>query len=374
MFGLGPRAFVKQISSASALLLSLMNSSSPNVSQSGMQLGEKQLAACLAIAEQRCRINFSGEGNFMDNRRGFIFHVPLHSDTRRKHIYKRNEKHRQSCITAVATAFLLANNTLRPQTHLVHKPIPSKFAGDAGSEWRYIPELAQRAKADTNDCLVYAFGVHHRDEFANFYAAQGCEVFAFDPTVSYYATKDHSHGVRVGSITFLSWGLTSTEVGCPYSEVLSVGHLYGKIRGQLYSLPQIVAMLGHWGRKLSALKLDCEGCEFATFRDLWCSEQLAPAHARPIRVASLVVEAHLMYSETLPRLATSADVERIRYLGLWLQDHQYRAFQFRTHEGFLQGYRGGIRMLPRDLEVAGIDPRVCCYLVGFVREDLVDPH
>ena len=81
-----------------------------------------------------------------------------------------------------------------------------------------------------------------------------------------------------------------------------------------------------------------------------------------------------MYSETLPRLATSADVERIRYLGLWLQDHQYRAFQFRTHKGFLQGYRGGIRMLPRDLEVAGIDPSFCCYLVGFVREDLVDLH
>ena len=207
--------------------------------------------------------------------------------------------------------------------------------------------------------------------------ARRCDVFAFDPTVSYYTSALHTHGVTLERVTFFSWGLTSSEDGSPYAEVASLGaqNQYGAVTGALYSLPQIVTMLGHQGRTITALKLDCEGCEFAAFRDLWCEEQLQQhthmSPSPPVRIASLVMEVHLIYSENLPRLATSADVERIRYLGLWLQLHGYTAFQHATHEGMISHYRGGIRALPPDIEAAGVDPFICCYLVGFVREDLV---
>ena len=175
-----------------------------------------------------------------------------------------------------------------------------------------------------------------------------------------------------------------------------MGALYGALSGKLYTLPQIVTMLGHRGRTITALKLDCEGCEFAAFRDLWCQERLqaakrgsvqatpasSDAYASPppalpmapvaiIPIASVVLEAHLMYSQILPRLGTSADVERIRYLGLWLHDHAYTSFQYHTHKGSAHGYRGGVRSVPPDLEAAGIAPETCCYLMGIVREDLV---
>ena len=211
--------------------------------------------------------------------------------------------------------------------------------------------------------------MQHSDEFVRFYAASRCQVFAFDPTVTYYKERNHTHGKSLHNVTFLNWGLTSTEAGYPYAEASNLGALYGALSGKLYTLPQIVTMLGHRGRTITALKLDCEGCEFAAFRDLWCEERLAVAPIIPI--ASVVLEAHLMYSEILPRLGTSADVERIRYLGLWLHDHAYTSFQYRIHEGSAYGYRGGVRSVPPDLEAAGIAPQTCCYLLGFVREDLL---
>jgi hypothetical protein len=94
-----------------------------------------------------------------------------------------------------------------------------------------------------------------RRRFTNFYASQGCDVYAFDPTVSYYSSRAHTSGTRHNGVTFYSWGLLSTEAGYPYEEASSLGHLYGSVRGQLYSLPQIVTMLGHTGHTIAALKL-----------------------------------------------------------------------------------------------------------------------
>ena len=92
---------------------------------------------------------------------------------------------------------------------------------------------------------------------------------------------------------------------------------------------------------------------------------------RRLFIASLVTEFHFQYSETLPRLAVAADIERIRYTGLWLREHNYTSFQYAIHPGTHYGYRGGLRTIHPDLEAAGMRPDVCCYLTGFVREDLV---
>lgn len=349
-----------------------------NATPAPAQLTAIQLETCLAAAERHCRVMFQHKGRLTDDVPGYLFRNSLHFPARNVHMLWANSKYRTGCITAVATAKALVNDSLQERTTLEHQPIPVKYAGDAGSEWRYVPGAVPRNRTHAhNQCLVYAFGVQHSDEFTNFYSAQGCEVFAFDPTVTHYAVTYHTHGKRRYGVTFLSWGLTSTEATYPYKEASSMGPQYGSVVGALYSLPQIVSMLGHRGRTITALKLDCEGCEFAAFRDLWCEEQLSKGEGAPfppmpvIQITSVVVEAHLLYSEGMPRLATSADVERIRYLGLWLHQHSYKSFQYAMHVGFTLGYRGGVRTVPPDLEAAGIPNDVCCYLIGFVREDLV---
>ena len=328
-------------------------------------LTTSELATCLAAAERRCRMDFRQWGGAEVPFPAMLTRGHPTGQGRVDHINKANRMYRTQCITAVATAKAIANDSLvQEKTTLEHTSIPARYRGDAGSEWSYVPAVLRQIRP----CLVYAFGVQHSDEFVRFYAASRCEVFAFDPTVTYYKERNHTHGKRLHNVTFLSWGLTSTEAGYPYAEASNLGALYGALSGKLYTLPQIVTMLGHRGRTITALKLDCEGCEFAAFRDLWCEERLAVA---PIPIASVVLEAHLMYSEILPRLGTSADVERIRYLGLWLHDHAYKSFQYRIHKGSAHGYRGGVRSVPPDLEAAGIAPETCCYLMGFVREDLV---
>lgn len=338
-------------------------------------LGGVELAQCLARAEARCRVDFTDQKGRDPRSRAIHNTWTWKSPQRQQLLDSASSYHSTRCVTAIMTAKRMANDTLRPRTTMEHQPTPSRFRGDAGAEWRFVPSVLESALRSPGGCLVYAFGVQHRDSFTNFYATRGCEVFAFDPTVDYYSDRTHSSGVRSvaphGNVTFYSWGLLSTESTYPHEEVLSLHGQYGKVTGELLTLPQIVTRLGHTGRTIAALKVDCEGCEFALFRDLWCA-QTAPASPFTVPIASIVFEAHTQYSRGLPRLATSADVERIRYLGLYLQDNDYSSFQWKTHFGRPARdpfYRGGLRWIHPDLEAAELDPNTCCYLVGFVRGD-----
>jgi len=117
-------------------------------------------------------------------------------------------------------------------------------------------------------------------------------------------------------------------------------------------------MLGHRGRSIAALKLDCEGCEFATFKELWCDPTLPP-------IMSINVEFHFRVDQ---RMVLPSDIERIRYVALYLGQHGFRSFQFATHAGTMFGYRGGPYFIHPDLDAAGIQWDVCCYLHSFVNE------
>ena len=58
-------------------------------------------------------------------------------------------------------------------------------------------------------------------------------------------------------------------------------------------------------------------------------------------------------------------------MGLWLKDGNYTSFQFDPHPGSLFSYKGGLRSVHPDLEAGGVNASYCCYLVSFVREDLI---
>lgn len=108
--------------------------------------------------------------------------------------------------------------------------------------------LAAEAKAGKN-CLVYNVGSHNEIEYelsVNQYI--GCEVHTFDPTVDPAVYKGHDYSV------FHPWGIG-----------LDGQSINVKLYDTEYSwvnkgLENIYEELGHKGRKIDMLKIDCEGC------------------------------------------------------------------------------------------------------------------
>ena len=296
------------------------------------------------------------------------------------------------CATPVRTAARIASNTLLRNTSLEIQKIPQRFKADnrKDTEWSFVPRVLETALRSRHGCLVYSFGVAGRDEFTDFHAAQGCRVFAFDPTI------DHPRAWKE-NVTFHPWGLRSA-VGKGEHEVKSLGQ-YGSVFGELLSLREIMRRVGHPPDALiAAFKLDCEGCEFATFEELWCggasdahhpsnasasaddrhggavaqTHELAPPPqhvAFAPRIVSISIELHFWVHH---RMHFSEDVERIRYAGLYLSQHRYRTFSFQTHKGAIIPYRGEAAMVHPDLQAAGLDRTTCCYMYGWVREELLD--
>ena len=111
---------------------------------------------------------------------------------------------------------------------------------------------------------------------------------------------------------------------------------------------------------ITAIKFDCEGCEFSMFQDAFCHEE-GPVPLPKIEMIS--TEFH--FSVTL-RMETLEDVQRIRFAGAYLRDNGYRIFQHRPHAGAPIDQVPGVHP---DLVAAGMPGGSCCYLCGFVRED-----
>ena len=116
-------------------------------------------------------------------------------------------------------------------------------------------------------------------------ASRGCEVHSFDPTGnSMEVHEKHQH--PSGNVHFHPWGL-SAEVprkcaadggadggARPAARMHELearrfsGGTYGNLTGPLFSLDRIVRKLGHTNRRISLLKVDCEGCEWDAFHHL----------------------------------------------------------------------------------------------------------
>lgn len=263
---------------------------------------------------------------------------------------------RLTCPTPMVTAHAIANNSIVPRSTIRSEPIPAHFAreGRRASEWSYQPDVLARALSTSGGpCIVYSFGVQHADEFTDFYAAQGCQVFAFDPTVN------HSTSWKP-NVTFYPWGLRSRD-SRESMEASSLGQ-YGRVFGELLSLPEIMARMGHQrGQRITALKLDCEGCEFKTFEDLYCLGEQGP------KILSISMELHFWVAH---RMEQTMDLERIRYAAFYLQQHNFRTASFRIHHGAIIPYRGEMAVVHPDLEMAGLPRSVCCYMYDWVREDM----
>lgn len=95
-----------------------------------------------------------------------------------------------------------------------------------------------------------------------------CEIHVFDPT-------DYSAGAPPG-IHYHAWGLKSSN--------------QLNLEGNFKSMQESVAALGHEGRIVDIFKIDCEGCEWQTYKD-WFSSK--------VTMMQILVEVHNTPSEAI---------------------------------------------------------------------------
>lgn len=173
-----------------------------------------------------------------------------------------------------------------------------KLPRNSKESWPTCEAHEQARRAAMTPCLVYSFGIAMQWEFDDRMADSGCEVHSFDPTGAYIAT--HEAHVKRG-VTFHPWGLSggTPRAGCSDDSRRFSGGTYGNLTGPLLSLDRIVRRLGHVGRRISVLKVDCEGCEWDAFHHL---ATLQPPELVG-RIDAIYVELHLAL-----QMATSADL------------------------------------------------------------------
>jgi len=70
-----------------------------------------------------------------------------------------------------------------------------------------------------------------------------CEIHTFDPTIG-----EEPSNLPAGNIHFHPWGLAAQD------------------NGTSKTLPSIVEELGHTAREIDVFKIDCEGCEWETYK------------------------------------------------------------------------------------------------------------
>lgn len=149
----------------------------------------------------------------------------------------------------------------------------------AANDRRASPSSGRNGKRKR--CLVYSVGSAgiFRFEFAlqaMLGSERRCEIHVFD--VDDYASKMP----KMMDIHFHQWGFKrdngpttdeSPDENYAYpalpGQVTSTGRLMGRdaLSYKYHSLSQTMKLLGHAGRTIDVLQIDCEGCEWSTYRD-----------------------------------------------------------------------------------------------------------
>lgn len=155
-------------------------------------------------------------------------------------------------------------------------PRPGKAWEEQGLCARELEEKKGREGGER--CLVYSFGIFDSWEWEEQVAALfGCDVHAFDPTMSY--KTDLAPGVTFHKLGLAGAGVdVTTTHGAEYAAV---------DKTLVLSLDEIKVRLGHAGRPLDVLMMDCEGCEWGVLKQLACGNMSASQS-----VGQLVLELH----------------------------------------------------------------------------------
>lgn len=125
-----------------------------------------------------------------------------------------------------------------------------------GPKWTCDPHQLKRLayfrkEASQEPCLLYSVGSNgnYQWEDGMYWETDGlCEIHVFDYSQDYSRRKNPGRNIH-----FHRWGLYGSSQPA---------------RGAVWkTLPQIIHALGHQGRTIDILKIDCEGCEWESFQD-----------------------------------------------------------------------------------------------------------
>lgn len=139
-------------------------------------------------------------------------------------------------------------------------------------------------------CLVYSIGSNNNIRFEQAVKKHiGCEIHTFDPTLrSEFIGSDYA--------TFHPWGLGVD------GEVIHFQQDKIDATFTAYSMDRIVQKLGHVGRKIDILKIDCEHCEYTTMPPVFDA-----VAAGSLQIDQILIELHREPYETLTDFFASAD-------------------------------------------------------------------
>lgn len=129
--------------------------------------------------------------------------------------------------------------------------------GDGG-KWVCDPHrIARRAEHSHQPCLVYSVGSNNDFSFEEAVlrdVSPTCEIHTFDPTIG-----DHPSNLPAnGKISFHPWGLAQAD------------------SGDFKTMATIRTELGHVHRQVDILKIDCEGCEWDTYKSWFDNVDVPP--------------------------------------------------------------------------------------------------
>jgi hypothetical protein len=225
-----------------------------------------------------------------------------------------------------------------------------------GAEAGTVPwPIARRQRyRQTNDtCLVYSIGIANQWSFDDRLGDMGCEVHSFDPTKN--TLKAHYAHAHKG-VHFHPWAIGST-LPCHHNSAERVKSVYGELLGDFRSLSEIRRSLGHEHRRISLLKIDCEGCE-------WDALFEAAHESRPFLdyVDALYLELH---PNQAMQMRTEADM--IKMAVVW--EHIFREQGFQIwfwHNN--HGKAAAHRQLPKQMAQMPGAKAECCFELALVRE------
>lgn len=153
------------------------------------------------------------------------------------------------------------------------------------------------------DCLIYSVGIGWTGGDLAWEralrTATGCEVHAFDPTPDLHPREGAAGTEATGGKNGVHFHALGLRDGFAARHAARSGG--GKLLhttstqylpidpARLLSFRELQRRLGHTGRTLALLAVDCEGCEWGLLDELYCSQRGMPVR---VPIQQLLVEAH----------------------------------------------------------------------------------
>lgn len=165
--------------------------------------------------------------------------------------------------------------------------------GAPGCNGEYMKShmICKGSMPQTPPCIFVSFGVNRDYRFEVALAEEwGCRGFAADPTITHPSSLHEL-------VTFHNLGANTLDTGAWIRREGSLGTLgnnnVSRAETQWWSVsvPGVSRFLGLGRQRISMVKLDCEGCEFALARDILMED---PLYLR--KVDQIAIETHVSRS------------------------------------------------------------------------------